>query len=139
MSENEIILPSEADVTFVRKLEKVFGYENSKEILRMIKAVLLRRLHSVITWSSWYLQKLDIAGIQLRVNWERSYTDVTYEIIIRVTLDDLDPILIKKNLKTLYKMMKLDRDQERVVRELEAIVKTYLSKSKTVDKDESNE
>jgi len=121
----EIILPTESDTVLIDKLSRVFGESGAREILRLVKAILLRRISSIITWSNWYLTKMDIAGLKLRTSFYRSYTDSVFELTIKVVLEDLDPVLIKKNLRELYRMAKPDRDQARVLKELEAIVEKY--------------
>jgi len=119
------ILPTSSDTAFVDKLKDTFGVEETREILRLIRAIIMRRMHSILVWSNWYLTKLDITGLKLRTTYSRYFGNLVYEITIRVSLEDIDPMLIKRNLKQLYKMAKLDKDQERVTREIEAIVEKY--------------
>ena len=119
------ILPVSYDATFVNKLKDVFGAEETREILRLIRAIIMRRMHSILIWSNWYLTKLDIAGLKIRTTYSRYFGNTLYEMNIRVSLEDVDPLVIKKNLRQLYKMAKIDRDQERVTREIEAIVEKY--------------
>jgi len=125
-AESIYVLPSEFEAQFIGKMLKVFGVEDAKVILRMIRAVMIRRLHAVLTWSNWALSKIDIAGIRIRASYSRYFGDLVYELVIRVTVEDIDPTLIKKNIKALYKMAKIDFDQARVAREIEAIVGKYL-------------
>jgi hypothetical protein len=120
------VLPTELEVKFVDRLKDVFGIEGTRAVLRLIWAVIMRRLHGILTWANWYLTKLDIAGLKVRVNSSRYFGDLVYEINIRVMVEDIDPILIRKHLKVLYKMAKIDKDQERVTRELEEIVAKFM-------------
>lgn len=120
------MLPTELEVKFVDRLKDVFGIEGTRAVLRLIRAVIMRRLHGILTWANWYLTKLDIAGLKIRVNASRYFGDLVYEVNIRVLIEDIDPILIRKHLKVLYKMAKIDKDQERVTRELEEIVAKYM-------------
>jgi hypothetical protein len=120
------VLPTELEVKFVDRLKDVFGIEGTRAVLRLIRAVIMRRLHGILTWANWYLTKLDIAGLKIRVNASRYFGDLVYEVNIRVLIEDIDPILIRKHLKVLYKMAKIDKDQERVTRELEEIVAKYM-------------
>lgn len=111
---------------FVDRLKDVFGIEGTRAVLRLIRAVIMRRLHGILTWANWYLTKLDIAGLKIRVHSSRYFGDLVYEVNIRVLVEDIDPILIRKHLKVLYKMAKIDKDQERVTRELEEIVAKFM-------------
>jgi len=113
-------------VKFVDRLKDVFGIEGTRAVLRLIRAVIMRRLHGILTWANWYLTKLDIAGLKIRVHSSRYFGDLVYEVNIRVLVEDIDPILIRKHLKVLYKMAKIDKDQERVTRELEEIVAKFM-------------
>ena len=127
------LIPSDLETTLISKLEKLFGVDGSREILRMIKAIVIRRLHSIIAYSEFYLSKLDISGITINVTIDRLYRPFTYELIIRVSVSDVDPVVIKKNLGKLYKMAKIDRDLQRVTRELEAIVEAHLKEKALED------
>jgi len=130
------ILPGSLEADFVSKLKEVFGAEETREILRLIRAIIMRRMHSILIWSNWYLTKLDIAGLKIRTTYSRYFGNLVYEMNIRVSLEDVDPLVIKKNLRQLYKMAKLDRDQERVAREIEAIVEKYSEKKQMEELDE---
>jgi len=120
------ILPTEVDVTFVNKLKDVFGIEGARAVLRLIRSMLIRKLHTVLVWGNWYLTKLDVAGLKLRVSISRYYGDLVYEITIRATIEDIDPVLIKKNLREIYKMAKIDKEAEKVARDIEEIVARHI-------------
>jgi len=86
----------------------------------------MRRLHSIIAYTEFYLSKLDVAGIMVNVTIDRLYKSLTYELTIKVTINDIDPYVIKKNLSKLYRMAKIDRDLQRITRDLSAIVAAHL-------------
>jgi hypothetical protein len=125
-SESIYILPSEFEAQFLGKMVKVFGIDEARVILRMIRAVMIRRLHTVLSWSNWALSKIDIAGIRIRASYSRYFGDLVYELVIRVTVEDIDPLLVKKNIRTLYKMAKIDYDQARAARDIAAVVEKYV-------------
>jgi hypothetical protein len=120
------ILPGEVDVTFVNKLKDVFGIEGARAVLRLIRSMLIRKMHTVLVWGNWYLTKLDIAGLKLRVSISRYYGDLVYEITIRAIIEDIDPILIKKNLREIYKMARIDKELEKTTRDIEEIVARHI-------------
>jgi hypothetical protein len=120
------ILPAEVDVAFINKLKDVFGIEGARAVLRLIRAMLIRKMHTVLVWGNWYLTKLDIAGLRLRVTVSRYYGDLVYEITIRAIIEDIDPLLIKKNLRDIYKMAGIDKEQEKIARDIEAVVAKYI-------------
>jgi len=120
------ILPTEVDVTFVNKLKDVFGIEGARAVLRLIRSMLIRKMHTVLVWGNWYLTKLDVAGLKLRVSISRYYGDLVYEITIRAIIEDIDPVLIKKNLREIYKMAKIDKEAEKITRDIEEIVARHI-------------
>ena len=120
------LLPLESEVAFVNKLKDVFGIEGARAVLRLIRAMLIRKMHSVLVWGNWYLTKLDVAGLKLRVSISRYYGDLVYEITIRAMIEDIDPLLIKKNLRDIYKMAGIDKEQEKVTRDIETVVARYI-------------
>jgi hypothetical protein len=126
ITENVYLLPSELETQFLSRLEKIFGEDGAKAILRMIRAIIIRRLHSVLLWGNWMLSKLDIGGIRTRVSFSRYYGDLVYEISMRVSLEDLDPMLIRRNIGTLYKMAKMDMDIARTARDIDAVVGKFI-------------
>jgi hypothetical protein len=83
-------------------------------------------MHTVLVWGNWYLTKLDVAGLKLRVSLSRYYGDLVYEITIRAIIEDIDPVLIRKNLRDIYKMAGIDKEQEKVARDIEAIVAKHI-------------
>ena len=120
------LLPLESEAAFVNKLKDVFGIEGARAVLRLIRAMLIRKMHSVLVWGNWYLTKLDVAGLKLRVSISRYYGDLVYEITIRAMIEDIDPLLIKKNLRDIYKMAGIDKEQEKVTRDIETVVARYI-------------
>ncbi len=120
------LIPGDLEATLISKLERLFGVDGAREILRMIKAIVMRRLHSIIAYTEFYLSKLDVAGIMVNVTIDRLYKSLTYELTIKVTINDIDPYVIKKNLSKLYRMAKIDRDLQRITRDLSAIVAAHL-------------
>jgi hypothetical protein len=120
------ILPLETEVGFINKLKDVFGIEGARAVLRLIRALLIRKMHTVLVWGNWYLTKLDVAGLKLRVSLSRYYGDLVYEITIRAIIEDIDPLLIKKNLRDIYKMAGIDKEQEKVARDIETVVAKHI-------------
>jgi hypothetical protein len=124
----EDLLHSPGEEVFIPKLERVFGEDYAREVYRLIKAIVMRRMHSVVVWANFYLSKLDIAGIKTRVEFHRYYGDQVYTVEIRVLIEDIDPHTIKRNLTEVYKMAKLSRDEEALTRKIEALVTYELRK-----------
>jgi hypothetical protein len=122
------LLHSPGEQIFIPKLERVFGEDYAREVYRLIKAIVMRRMHSVIVWANFYLSKLDIAGIKTRVEFHRYYGDQVYTVEIKVVIEDIDPHTIKRNLTEVYKMAKLSRDEEALTRKIEALVTYELRK-----------
>jgi hypothetical protein len=113
------VLPVAGETALIAKLERFFGEDRARDIARMIQVVAMRRLHSVVSWAEYFLSKLDISGIKTRVTIERHLGTFSYEVTIRLSVEDVDPIVIRRNIKELYRAARLGRDEAKYLERLE--------------------
>lgn len=121
------LIPVIGETALMVKLERFFGEDRARDIARMIQVIAMRRLHSVMSFAEYFLSKLDISGIKTRVTIERHFGAFSYELTIRLSVEDVDPVVIRRNIKELYRAARLGRDEakylERLERYLWAIVR----------------
>jgi hypothetical protein len=129
------IIPLMGETNIMGKLEKYFGEDKARDIARMLQVIALRKIHSVISFAEYFLGKLDIAGIRTRVGIERHLGSFSYEVTIRLYVEDVDPVMIKKNMRELYRMAKFSRDEEKLITQLENYVWAIIRSEATKDEE----
>jgi hypothetical protein len=120
------LIPIVGETALMAKLERFFGEDRARDIARMIQVIAMRRLHSVMSFAEYFLSKLDISGIKTRVTIERHFGAFSYELTIRLSVEDVDPVVIRRNIKELYRSARLGRDEARYLERLERYLWTIV-------------
>lgn len=131
-------IPRETRREFItKKLAHRFGIKKAENMVIIIDQWFLHKLRSAVNWLDWLFSSSKVMGINYKLSIDKSIGDMEYVVTLRLTVEDVDPELLRKDIirlwreahmssirfvklaKTVAEMLEVEKEEEEEKREEE--------------------